>query len=71
MKAPLVHGADIKGRRATIRLDGGIRIPLTFGKAVRRVTIYSGGKRMLVETVDGRITRYTAEQLVNGAKATA
>lgn len=71
MNAALINGADIDGQRMVTRMEGGRRIPLEFPIAIRRVTVYDDGNRMLVETVDGKITRFTVEQLLARAKATA
>ncbi len=71
MPIPGVLGADIKGRRAQIRMDDGREIPLSFPARIRRITTYEFGQGMIVETVDGRITRFTAEQLIKRATATA
>lgn len=67
----LIHGADIKGRRATIRMDGDRVVPLSFRTRIRRITIYDNGKGIVVETVDRKLKRFTAEQLIVRAKASA
>lgn len=70
-REPLIHGADIKGRRATIRMDGDRVVPLGFRTRIRRITIYDNGKGIVVETVDRKLKRFTAEQLIVRAKGSA
>ena len=69
MDPVLINGADIEGQRVIVDMEDNREVSLDFPVVVRRVTIYDYGKGMVVETVDGKITRYTAEQLIRQAKA--
>jgi transposase len=60
MQTPLIDGAD--GDRV---------VPLSFRTRIRRITIYDNGKGVVVETVDRKLKRFTAEQLIVRAKASA
>jgi hypothetical protein len=66
-----ILGAGIEGRKATIRMDNGRHIPLSFRARIRRITTYDLGQDMIVETIDGKITRFTAEQLRRQSKVSA
>jgi hypothetical protein len=71
MKEPLIAGADIEGQRVYACLDDMRDIPLDFPTRIRRVTILDTGRRMVVETIDGTISSFTAARLAQQTTLTA
>lgn len=71
MREPLIAGTDIDGQRVYACLEDEREIPLDFPSRIRRVTILDTGRRMVVETVDGQISSFTAARLSEQTPLTA
>lgn len=71
MNEPLIAGADIDGQRVYACLADKRDIPLDFPTRIRRVTILDTGRRMIVETIDGNLSSFTAEHLAHQTTLTA
>lgn len=71
MNEPLIAGTDIDGQRVYACLQDERDIPLDFPTRIRRVTILDTGRRMVVETIDGKISSFTAAHLAEKTPLTA
>ena len=71
MSQVLIDSSDIQGQRVMVYLEDDREVPLDFPTRIRRVTILDTGRRMVVETVDGKISSFTATRLAEQAALTA
>lgn len=71
MTQALIDSADIRGQRVIAYLEDDREVPLDFPTRIRRVTILDTGRRMVVETIDGTISSFTAARLAEQAPLTA